>query len=177
MRTFSTPRASITVPLFALLTLVAACTSPTAPAQPTTWRLDVPFTGLIVVGDCESAPGNPGEFAWRVEIGDGTVSISDHHETGNFPSAGGAWELSEDTGEYALPYSLRLENISAEDRSRLSITVNAVEWDGAERDGNMTDERASESIRTGSAGTGSISVGPSDSCRLTFRYEWRWTAE
>lgn len=175
MRTLSTRRISIIAPLIALLAVAAAgCSSATGPSEPT-WTLDVPLTGLLVVGDCEAAPGNPGEFAWRIEIGNGTAALMDRRETGGFPSSGGAWELSEEQYEYATPYSLRLTDISSEARSGISIAVTATEWDGAERDGNMTFERASEPIRTGVAGTGAIQVGPSSACRLIFRYEWRWT--
>lgn len=176
MRRYTATRLS---PAGALLLLAglatAGCESATAPSDPT-WTLSVPLTGLEVVGDCEAAPGNPGEFAWQIAIGDAAGTFLDVRETGAFPSAGGAWELSEDRRTYALPYSLRLNDIPSDRRRQFSITVWAVEWDGAERDGNMTNERATFPIRTGPTGTGSISVGPSNACRLTFGYEWRWTA-
>ena len=160
--------------LLALALVTAGCESATAPNEPT-WTLSVPLTGLEVIGDCEARRGNPGEFAWQIAIGDTSGAFLDVRETGAFPSAGGAWELSEDRRTYALPYSLRLNDIPSDRRRQFHITAWAVEWDGAERDGNMTNEHATFPIPNVPSGTASISVGPSSACRLTFGYEWRWT--
>ena len=163
----------------ATLLFAGACggDSPTGP--PTHYDLVVELTKIYVLGDCEAAAGNPGEFAWRAQAQSGTAGAGyAEYETNGFPAEGGALPYSEDDSPIVLGGAdLSIDGIPAENVDQVLLTFSVVEWDGGTRDANMFFEQASDFVPGPDrpAGPRATYVGPSDECSLAFEYESTWT--
>jgi len=176
MRTTLNRRAILT--LGAVL-FAAGCggDSPTGP--PTHYDLFIELTKIYVIGDCEAAAGNPGEFAWRAQAQSGTAGAGyAEYETSGFPAEGGALPYSEDASPIVLGGAdLSIDGIPADNVNDVLLTFSVVEWDGGTRDANMFFEQASDFVPGPDSRVSprATYVGPSDDCRLAFEYVSTWT--
>ena len=159
-----------------LLASTAACGGD-SPTEPSAYDLDIELTNIYVPGDCESTPGNPGEFAWRVTV---TAPLSKYatEETNGFPAESGALPYSEDDSPIVLSgTSLHLQGIEASRVADAMLQFSAIEWDGGSYDANMAFRQVSVQVPqpSDSGSIHAVDVGASISCLLSFEFVTTWT--
>jgi hypothetical protein len=168
-----------TIVRLAAVLLLAAATAcgGDSPTEPSAYDLDIELTNIYVPGDCESTPGNPGEFSWRVTV---TAPLGKYatEETNGFPAEGGALPYSEDDSPIVLGgRSLHLSGIAASDVADAWLQFSAIEWDGGSYDANMAFRQVSvQAPPLGDSGSAhAVDVGASFSCLLSFEFVTTWT--
>lgn len=160
-----------------LLLAVAAACGADSPTEPTAYDLHIELTDIYVIGDCESTPGNPGEFAWRVTV-TAPLGKYDVEETNGFPAEFGALPYSEDASPIVLAGTdLNLEGIAVADVADAYLQFSAIEWDGGSYDPNMAFRQVLVPVPQldDSGSTHGVDVGASFSCMLSFEFVTTWT--
>ena len=157
----------------------AACeASPADPDATLAYDLSIELTNIFVVGDCENAPGNPGEFAWRalaeVEV---PMGVFDTYETDGFPAEAGAETYSEDDSPVRLVGAfLLLPGIEADVTDQVNLQFSVIEWDQGSHDSEMQFRQVNVPVAFQlSPATRAVDVGDLNACKLSFEFIIRWT--
>ena len=166
--------------------LLSACvqdlTGPDDPDDPppppvrmrTVYDLKVSPRYIDVVGSCDKVFGSPtaGEFQYRVEVnGEG--------RTNGFESQNYNSRLGVVTGRVAgqqitfAPRTYTWSSMSSP--GRIEAVVFGTEWDGAIRDGDMSNRRGARTIPFAlGRRPGTVTIGATSECRLVLAYEAEW---